>query len=111
MSSSKPNTAIYLNDDTKAAVKKVKSAKTGGRETLKEQEELGGEVDKCVIYEMLLYHFIDDDKELEKIRHDCVNGTLRCGECKVRTAELMEEFMDDLHEKQVEAREIAKTLI
>ena len=111
MSSSKPNTAIYLNDDTKTAVKKVKSAKTGGRESLKEQQELGGQVDKCVIYEMLLYHFIDDDKELEQIRHDCLNGTLRCGDCKVRTAELMEEFMDDLHEKQVEAAEIAKTLI
>ena len=111
MSSSKPNTAIYLNDDTKSAVKKVKSAKTGGRETLKEQEELGGEVDKCVIYEMLLYHFIDDYKELEQIRHDCLNGTLRCGDCKMRTAELMEEFMDDLHEKQDEARELANTLI
>ena len=111
MSSSKPNTAIYLNDDTKSAVKKVKSAKTGGRETLKEQEELGGEVDNCVIYEMLLYHFIEDDSELEKIRSDCLNGTLRCGECKVRTADLMEKFMDDLHEKQIEAKEIAKTLI
>ena len=111
MSSSKPATAIYLNDDTKDAVKKVKSAKTGGRESLKEQQELGGEVDKCVVYEMLLYHFIDDDKELEKIRQDCLSGTLRCGDCKVRTAELMEEFMEDLKEKQVEAREIAKTLI
>lgn len=111
MSSSKPSTAIYLNDDVKSAVKKVKSAKTGGRESLKEQQELGGEVDKCVIYEMMLYHFIDDDSELEKIRHDCLNGTLRCGDCKVRTAELMEEFMQDLKEKQVEAREIAKTLI
>ena len=111
MSSSKPATAIYLNDDVKDAVKKVKSAKTGGRESLKEQQELGGEVDKCVVYEMLLYHFIDDDKELEKIRQDCLNGTLRCGDCKVRTAELMEEFMEDLKEKQVEAREIAKTLI
>ena len=60
---------------------------------------------------MLLYHFIDDDKELEKIRQDCLSGTLRCGDCKVRTAELMEEFMADLKEKQVEAREIAKTLI
>ena len=111
MSSSKPATAIYLNDDTKSAVKKVKSAKTGGRETLKEQEELGGEVDKCVIYEMLLYHFIYDDEELAKIRQDCLNGTLRCGDCKMKTAELMEKFMDDLHEKQIEAAEIAKTLI
>ncbi len=111
MSSSKPATAIYLNDDTKSAVKKVKSAKTGGRETLKEQEELGGEVDKCVIYEMLLYHFIDDDEELAQIRQDCLNGTLRCGDCKMKTADLMEKFMDELHEKQIEAAEIAKTLI
>ena len=111
MSSSKPSTAIYLNDEIKDAVKKVKSAKTGGRESLKEQQELGGEVDKCVIYEMLLYHFIDDDSELEKIRHECLDGTLRCGDCKVRTAGLMEKFMQDLKEKQVEAREIADTLL
>ena len=101
MSSSKPSTAIYLNDDIKDAVKKVKSAKTGGRESLKEQQELGGEVDKCVIYEMLVYHFIEDDEELEKIRTDCLNGTLRCGDCKMRTAELLEEFFEDLKEKQV----------
>ena len=111
MSSSKPSTAIYLNDDAKTAAKKVKTAKTGGRESLKEQQELGGEVDKCVIYEMLVYHLIDDDEELEEIRNDCLNGTLRCGDCKVRTAELMEEFFDDLKDKQTEASEIAKTLI
>ena len=45
------------------------------------------------------------------LQTDCLNGTLRCGDCKVRTAQLMEEFMADLKEKQVEAREIAKTLI
>ncbi len=111
MSSSKPNTAIYLNDEVDEVVKKVKSAKTGGRESLKEQQELGGEVDKCVIYEMLLYHLIDDDEELKKIRTECLNGTLRCGDCKLRTADLMKEFFEDLKVKQVEASEIAKTLI
>ena len=111
MSSSKPSTAIYLNEDSKTAAKKVKTAKTGGRESLKEQQELGGEVDKCVIYEMLVYHLIDDDEELEKIRNDCLNGTLRCGDCKARTADLMEEFFDNLKDKQIEALEIAKTLI
>ena len=64
MSSSKPSTAIYLNEDSKTAAKKVKTAKTGGRESLKEQQELGGQVDNCVIYEMFVYHLIDDDKEL-----------------------------------------------
>ena len=60
---------------------------------------------------MLLYHLIDDDEELKQIRTDCLNGTLRCGDCKVRTAELMQEFFEDLKDKQIEAREIAETLI
>ncbi len=111
MSSSKPSTAIYLNEDSKTAAKKVKTAKTGGRESLKEQQELGGEVDKCVIYEMFVYHLIDDDKELEKIRHDCLGGTLRCGDCKARASELISEMFDEIHDKQEEAREIANTLI
>ena len=111
MSSSKPNTAIYLNETPKVAAKKVKTAKTGGRESLKEQEELGGEVDKCVIYEMLLYHLIDDDGELEKIREECLSGNLRCGDCKAKTAELMQKYFEDLKDKQVEASEIAKTIL
>lgn len=111
MSSSKPNTAIYLNEEPEVAAKKVKTAKTGGRESLKEQEELGGEVDKCVIYEMLVYHLIDDDKELEKIREECLSGNLRCGDCKAKTAELMQEYFEDLKDKQVEASEIAQTIL
>lgn len=111
MSSSKPNTAIYLNEEPEVAAKKVKTAKTGGRESLKEQEELGGEVDKCVIYEMLVYHLIDDDDELEKIREECLAGQLRCGDCKMRTSALMKEYFEDLKEKQVEAAEIAKTIL
>ena len=111
MSSSKQNTEIYLNETPEVAAKKVKTAKTGGRESLKEQEELGGEVDKCVIYEMLVYHLIDDDKELEKIREECLDGKLRCGDCKARTAELMQKYFEDLKDKQVEASEIAQTIL
>ena len=111
MSSSKPNTAIYLNEDSKTAAKKVKTAKTGGRESLKEQQELGGQVDNCVIYEMFVYHLIDDDSEIEKIREECLNGTLRCGDCKAKASELISEMFDKIHEKQDEARQIANNLI
>ena len=110
MSSSKPNTAIYLNETPKQAEKKVKSSKTGGRETLDEQKELGGRPDECVIYEMLVYHLVDDDKELEKIREECVNGELMCGHCKVHAAELMKDFFEDLKVKQEESVEIAESL-
>ena len=110
MSSSKPKTAIYLNDTPKKAEKKVKSAKTGGRESLEEQNELGGQPDSCVIYEMLVYHLIDDDEELKKIREECLDGTLLCGHCKVHTAELMKDFFEDLETKKEESLEIANTL-
>ena len=111
MSSSEPKTAIYLNDSPETAKKKVMSAKTGGRESLEEQKKLGGEPDHCVVYEMLVYHLIDDDKELEKIHENCKNGTLLCGECKKITALKMETFFENLAIKREESLEIAKTLL
>jgi tryptophanyl-tRNA synthetase len=110
MSSSKPNTAIYLNETPKQAEKKVKSSKTGGRETLDEQKELGGRPDECVIYEMLVYHLVEDDKELERIREECMNGELMCGHCKVHTAELMKDFFEDLKVKQEKSLDVAQSL-
>lgn len=110
MSSSKPKTAIYLNDETKDAVKKLKSAKTGGRESLQEQKQLGGKPDECVIFELLVYHLIEDDEKLREIKEECLSGTLLCGDCKNRTCQLLEDFLDDLHEKQIESREIAQTI-
>lgn len=59
----------------------------------------------------LIYHLIDDDKELEKIRHDCLDGSLRCGDCKAKASELIVEMFDEIHDKQDEAREIANNLI
>ena len=110
MSSSKPKTAIYLNDEPEVAAKKVKSAKTGGKESLAEQKESGGDPDQCVIYELLVYHLIKDDEELKKIHDECKCGTLLCGECKGKTANLIEEFMNDLSKKQEDSLEIAKNL-
>ena len=110
MSSSKPNTAIYLNDTLKQAEKKVKTAKTGGRESLKKQKELGGQPDKCVIYELLVYHLEDSDKKLEEIHQECKNGTLLCGECKQKTSQLMKDMFENLQSKQEESKEIAKEI-
>ena len=50
-------------------------------------------------------------EELEKIRHDCLDGSLRCGDCKAKASELMVEMFDEIHDKQDEAREIANNLI
>ena len=111
MSSSEPKTAIFLNDTPETAEKKVKSSKTGGRESLKEQEKLGGCPDKCVVYEMLVYHLLDSDNELNKIYNDCSLGTLLCGDCKAMTSDLMRIFFEKLSLKQEKSLEIAETLL
>jgi len=111
MSSSEPKTAIYLNDTPEQAEKKVKSSKTGGRESLEEQKKLGGCPNQCVVYEMLVYHLIDSESELNKIYNDCVAGTLLCGECKAMTGDLMKKMFEKLNQKQEESLEMAKNLL
>ncbi|MCD4821142.1 MAG: tryptophan--tRNA ligase [Methanococcoides sp.] len=104
MSSSVPESLISLKEDPKLAAKKVKRAKTGGRVSLEEQKKLGGEADKCSVYELLMFHLVEDDNELAEIYDECVCGKRMCGTCKALASELMEEFLTDHQEK----RELAK---
>ncbi len=104
MSSSDPDSYIALTDDPKEGAKKVKRSKTGGCISLEEQKRLGGNPKNCSVYELLMFHLIDDDKQLTEIYDECVSGTRMCGSCKKYTAELMSEFLKDHQEK----RELAK---
>ncbi len=104
MSSSVPDSYISLTEDPKGAAKKVKRAKTGGRMTLEEQKKLGGEPDKCSVYEMFLFHLVDDDEELAQIYTECREGSRVCGNCKLLAAEKTEKFLKE-HQ---ELREVAK---
>lgn len=105
MSSSIPESHIALTDDPKEAAKKVKRAKTGGRVTLDEQKKLGGEPEKCSVYELLLFHLIDDDNELMELHSECVNGSRMCGSCKSLAAELMSDFLTEHQELRELARD------
>ena len=67
-------------------------AKTGGAVTLEEQKKHGGKPDDCMIYELFLYHLIEDDKELENIYKSCKAGEQMCGNCKKYAAECMEKL-------------------
>jgi len=100
MSSSKPESAIFLTDSPNESRKKIMNAKTGGAVTLQEQKKHGGKPDECVIYELFLYHLIEDDKKLENIFNSCKGGELMCGNCKKQAAELMEDLLLDLQEKR-----------
>ena len=105
MSSSVPESIIALTEPPEDAFAKVKNAKTGGRMTLDEQKRLGGEPDKCTVYELLLFHLIPDDKEIVEIYHECKSGKRMCGPCKVYAAELMADFLRGHQEEREIARE------
>lgn len=105
MSSSIPESQIALTDDPKEGAKKVKRAKTGGCVTLEEQKKIGGKPEECSVFELMLFHVLDDDKELLEIKQECISGTRMCGSCKQLAAEKLQEFLKDHQEKRELARE------
>ena len=100
MSSSKPESAIFLTDTPKDATKKIMNSKTGGAVTLEEQKRHGGKPDECVVYELFLYHLIEDDNELHDIYTSCKKGEKMCGHCKKYAAQLMEKLLLYIQEKR-----------
>jgi len=74
MSSSDHNSAIFLTDSPADIERKIKThAFSGGRETAKQQRELGADLDADVSYQWLRF-FLDDDDELDAIARDYGSG-------------------------------------
>ncbi|WP_440059198.1 tryptophan--tRNA ligase [Thermogladius sp. 4427co] len=100
MSKSRPDYAIFLNDDENVVRKKVMMALTGGRATAEEQRRLGGEPWKCMIHELYVY-FMLNDEDVRKITEECVTGRILCGECKRIAVELLVGKLKE-HKKKYE---------
>ncbi len=110
MSKSKPASCIELPENTKEACRKLRGALTGGRDTIDEQKKLGGQPERCMIFELYKQHLIDDDKQLQKIYDDCKAGKLMCGEDKQHACELMTKFMEKFEKDMEKARKKVKEL-
>jgi len=112
MSSSRPETAVLFRDSAEEIGAKLWNAFTGGQPTEREQRELGGDPTKCVVFEILTYHLIEDDSELAAVAEACRAGELLCGECKRRTIERLIGFLDSCRKERErllpKARELAK---
>ncbi|MBN2251941.1 MAG: tryptophan--tRNA ligase [Candidatus Altiarchaeota archaeon] len=111
MSSSNPSSYIALTEEPETAKKKIMSSKTGGRATVKEQKELGGVPEDCMVYEMLVYHLVEDDKALEAIYSSCRSGERVCGECKKACAELLEGFLKEHQKRRKAAGKTVKKIL
>ncbi|XP_050069907.1 tryptophan--tRNA ligase, cytoplasmic [Anopheles maculipalpis] len=82
MSASDANSAVFLTDTAKQIKTKInKHAFSGGRPTLEEHRELGGNTDIDVSFQLLRF-FLADDEELERIRVAYGKGELLSGEMK-----------------------------
>ena len=110
MSKSVPESCIELPEDPEAISRKIWKAFTGGRGSLAEQRLLGGQPEKCVIFELFKQHLVEDDRELDRIYEECRSGARICGECKTYATELMTEFMEEFKAKMEEFKAVVREL-
>ena len=111
MSSSMPETTIFLNDSMKTIEKKIKSSFSGGQPTVEEHRKKGGNPDIDVAYQYLRYFFEENDNELEKIREEYVSGKLLTGEIKSICVEKAESWMKEHHELKEQNQHLVKDFL
>ena len=111
MSSSKPETSVYLTEPVESATKKVRSSVTGGRATAEEQRRIGAEPEKCPVYELYLYHLAKDDEHLQEVYDTCRTGARLCGGCKGEAIGLLTEFLAGHKEKRDQTAHLVKAIV
>ncbi len=111
MSKREPMGLLALTDDPDLARKKILQAYTGGRESVRIQKELGGEPTRCVVYEYLMFHFLDDDQALNRVYSECIAGTRICGTCKEEAAEIVVSFLKQHQMKRAKNLPVAREIL
>ena len=106
MSSSRPETAIYLTDDDKTVKNKIyRHAFSGGQSSIEEHRKLGGNPDVDVPFQWLYMFFEPEDKKIEEIRTDYRAGRLLTGQLKDILVDKVTRFLKDHRERREKARE------
>ena len=111
MSSSQPETTIFLNDSMKSIEKKIKSSFSGGQSTIEEHRSKGGNPEIDVAYQYLRYFFEEDDNELNKIREEYISGELLTGEIKAICIDKATTWMKTHHELKDQNQHLVKDFL
>lgn len=102
MSASDANSAVFLTDTPKQIKNKInKHAFSGGKPTLEEHRQFGGNTEIDVSFQLLRF-FLEDDEELEKIRVSYSKGELLSGEIKKIAIETLQPIVADHQTKRKE---------
>jgi tryptophanyl-tRNA synthetase len=103
MSSSDPKSYIALTDDIEEAKQKIDQAKTGGQDSLEEHRQEGADISEDMVFELLAFHLVEEDDELERIRSEYSSGEMLSGELKQIAKQKVEELLRDHQKKRQEA--------
>lgn len=101
MSSSEPDTAIFLSDTPSEIKRKINKAFSGGRDNIEEHRKLGGVPEKDRAYEILFYHNLDSNF-VESIYSQYKSGKLLSGEMKKICISFTTELLS-AHQKKMES--------
>jgi tryptophanyl-tRNA synthetase len=111
MSSSDPKSAIYTDDSMKDIEKKMKSAFSGGKETIKEHRKHGGNPDIDISYLYLKLFLEDDEKKLNEIYKTYKSGAMLTSELKEYTIKKLQSFLKTHQKNRESSKKIAHKFI
>jgi len=89
MSASNESSSIYMTDTPNQIKKKMNQAFSGGRQTVEEHRELGGNPDVDVAYQYLLF-FVDNDEEMAHLGQEYRAGNILSGEMKAKAITVLQ---------------------
>jgi tryptophanyl-tRNA synthetase len=111
MSKRSAASSFTLNEEPSSAVRKIMAGFTGGRPTVEEQRKIGGEADKCPIYDLYLFHFALDDEYAKRVYDECYGGVRMCGDCKKELAVIVKKYLEEHRKKRESLMKDAEELL
>jgi tryptophanyl-tRNA synthetase len=109
--SSSEGEAIYLTDDADAVEEKVLShAYSGGRDSVAEHREHGGDPSVDVAFQYLRFFFERDDDALEQLADAYRRGEVLSGELKLEAADAITEFLGDHQRRRAALGDVSEEL-
>ncbi|WP_440772466.1 tryptophan--tRNA ligase [Natronorubrum sp. DTA28] len=111
MSSSSDAPSIELTDDPETVAETIRThAYTGGRATLEEHRDHGGDPAVDVPFQYLRFFFENDDERLERIAADYRSGDLLSGELKEIAIDRITEFLTAHQQRRAELGSLEEAL-
>ena len=111
MSKRSAASSFTLDEQPASAAKKVRSGFTGGRASVEEQRRIGGEADRCPIYDLYLFHFALEDEYAKRVYDECYKGVRMCGECKQELATIVKRYLEEHRRKRDSLMKDAEELL